>query len=202
MSKMLCKSVFLLALLFGLVAAARPQFHHGQKISKLSGDALIQAACDGVSLGGDESECVSTLKSATPDQKADANALALFTLRFVENHAENITTAIKKISAVPDVGPFLQSALTDCMEQYNSLDDLIEDANDAVSSHSYPDAQKFIMAGFSSVELCDSQLKASNFEEKAENKTGEDVVMARDLTKYVLLHKKLLAATLNILTLD
>lgn len=76
---MLCKLVFLLVLLFGLVGAARPQFHHGQKISKLSGDALIQAACRGVD---DEPECISTLQSAKPDQKADAIALALFTLRY------------------------------------------------------------------------------------------------------------------------
>lgn len=88
------------------------------------------------------------------------------------------------------------------MDQYNSLDDLIEDANEAVSSHSYPDAQKYIRAGLSGVQLCNSQLKASKFEEKAENKTGQDVRMARDLTKYVLLHQKLLSAALNILTLD
>lgn len=80
---MLCRLVLLLTILFSVSAAVRPQPHHqlrhGQKISKLSGDALIQAACNGV--GDDESECISTLQSAAPDQKADANALALFTLK-------------------------------------------------------------------------------------------------------------------------
>lgn len=88
------------------------------------------------------------------------------------------------------------------MEQYNSLDDLIEDAETALQSNSYPDAQKFISAGLSGVQLCDSQLKASNFEEKVENKTGQHFGMAMDLKKYNLLHKKLLSAALNILTLE
>lgn len=194
---MLYKLVFVLALLFGAaVDAVRPQqLRHGVKISQLSGDALIESAC-----GGGESECISTLQSAPADQKADANGLAFFTLRFVENHAENITSGIKKISAIPDVAPMLQSALTDCMDQYNSLDDLIEDAILAVESHTYPEALKFISAGLTGIDLCDSQLKTSNFEERAENKTGHDFQMATDLTKYNLLHKKLLAAAQNILT--
>ncbi|KAL1553029.1 hypothetical protein AAHA92_13756 [Salvia divinorum] len=197
---MLRKSVLLLALLLGLVGAARPHIRHGQRISKLSGDALVEAACHGG--GGDEADCVSTLKSASPNQKAEANALAYFALRFVENHAENITDSIQKLNAVPDFDPLLQSALTDCMDQYESLDDMIEDANDAVASRSYPDAQKFIIAALSSVELCSSQLKASNFEGNTDNNNAQNVRMARDLTKYVVLHKKLLSAALNILTVD
>lgn len=83
---MLCNLFFLLALLCGAGAAVRPSFtqhqlRYGQKISHLSGDALIQAACSGVA--EDVAECISALQSARPDQKADANALVLFTLGYV-----------------------------------------------------------------------------------------------------------------------
>lgn len=88
------------------------------------------------------------------------------------------------------------------MDQYESLDDLIEDANDGVGTRNYPDAQKFIMAALSSVDLCSSQLKNSKFEEKTECEDEENVEMARDLAKYVVLHKQLLSAALNILTID
>ncbi|XP_047969841.1 pectinesterase inhibitor 1-like [Salvia hispanica] len=197
---MLRKSFLLLALLFGLVGAARPHVRHGQKLSKLTGDALVEAACHGV--GGNEADCISTLQSATPVQKAEPNALAFFTLKFVENHAENITDSIQKLNADSDVDPQLQSALTDCMDQYESIDDLIEDANDGVGTRNYPDAQKFITAALSGAELCSSQLKNSNFEEKKDCEDAETVDMARDLTKYVVLHKQLLSAALNILTID
>lgn len=76
---MLCNLFFLLALLCGAGAAVRPNFT--QKISHLSGDALIQAACSGVA--DDVAECISALQTARPDQKADANALVLFTLGYV-----------------------------------------------------------------------------------------------------------------------
>lgn len=126
----------------------------------------------------------------------------MYACRFVENHAENITAGIKKINAMPDVAPLLQSALTDCMDQYNSLDDLIEDASIAAEAKNYPDAQKFVMASLNGLDLCDSHLKSSDFEEKVEKKTGQDFEMATGLYKYTLLHKKLLYAALNILSLD
>ncbi|KAI3449456.1 hypothetical protein Pfo_006121 [Paulownia fortunei] len=204
---MLYKLFFLLALLFGLSLSAAPitalrpllrlQLRHSHKISKLSGDPLIQTACRGV--GDYESECISTLQSAPPHQKADVNGLAFFTLRFVEDHAVNLTVDIKKFAANPDLAPLLQSALSDCMDQYNPLDDLIEDAINAVLANAYSDAQKFIEAAISDIEVCDSQLKASNLEEKAENKTGEDFQLAKNLKEYNDFLQNILSAALNVL---
>lgn len=89
---MLTKLVFLLALLFGVsaasISAVRPHLplslRTSLKISTLSGEPLIKAACQGI--GDNETECVSTLQSAPSDQKADASNLALFTLRYIINN--------------------------------------------------------------------------------------------------------------------
>ncbi|KAL8531007.1 hypothetical protein ACS0TY_007859 [Phlomoides rotata] len=206
---MLTKLVFVLTLLFGVsaasIAAVRPHLplylRHGLKISKLSGEPLIKAACQGI--GDNETEsCVSTLQSAPSDQQANANSLALYTLRYVENHAETIVAGIKNFSTVPDVAPMLQSALTDCREQYTSIDDLIETATDAVERNNYADAQKFINAAISSIDVCNNQLQESSTEEQAENRQGESVDMEKELKKYNLLHRNLLNAALNILTVD
>ena len=208
---MLRKLVFLLAILFGLsavsIAAVRshPPLHlrHGLKISKLSGEPLIKAACQGI--GDNETACITTLQSAPPDQQVDATNLALYALRYVENHAETIIAGIKNFSTVPDVAPMLQSALTDCTEQYTSIDDLIETAQDAVVANNSDDAQKFIIAAVASIDVCDNQLQASEAEEKAENRQGEgaeSVDMEKGLKKYNLFHRNLLLAVLNILTID
>ncbi|GER24719.1 plant invertase/pectin methylesterase inhibitor, partial [Striga asiatica] len=134
------------------------------------------------SIGGFEKECISTMQSATPHQKADANGLAFFTLKFVEeeDQAVNLTADIKKVT-LSDVSPLLQSALSDCLDQYNPLDDLIEDAINAVLGNAYVDAKKFIEAAMSDIDVCDSQLKASNVEEKAENKNGDEVQLSKNL---------------------
>ncbi|KAL7151155.1 hypothetical protein ABFS83_04G012600 [Erythranthe nasuta] len=206
-SAMSCKLFFLSALLLGLgliaapTTAGRPslhlQLHRIQKISKLSGDPLVKAACAGTAEF--EPECVSTLQSAPPHQRADGDGLAFFALRFVEDHAVNITTDIKKFLAVPDLAPLLQSALSDCMDQYNPLDDLIEDAINAILAKAYSDAEQFIDAAITDINQCDAQLKAHNSEEKAENKTGEDVQLAKNLTEFNLFLKKMLSAAMNIL---
>ncbi|CAA0828222.1 Unknown protein [Striga hermonthica] len=154
----------------------RLQLSFGNQLAVVSGDPLIQTACHGV--GGFEKECISTLQSAPPHQKADANGLAFFTLKFVEDQAVNLTAGIKKVT-LSDVSPLLQSALSDCLDQYNPLDDLIEDAINAVLGNAYADAKKFIEAAMSDIDVCDSQLKASNVEEKVENKNGDEVQLLR-----------------------
>lgn len=129
-------------------------------------------------------------------------SLISWVCRYVENHAETIVAGIKNFSTVPDVAPLLQSALTDCTEQYTSIDDLIETATDAVLGKKYADAEQFIIAAVSSIDLCDSQLKVSTAGEKAENREGESVDMEKGLKKYNLLHRNLLLAVLNLLTID
>lgn len=87
-SAMFYRLFLLSALLFGLSLPAATagrtglQLHirRGQKISELSGEPLITAACGGTAEF--ESECVSTLQSAPPHQKADSNGLAFFTLKY------------------------------------------------------------------------------------------------------------------------
>ncbi|KAL6564167.1 hypothetical protein OROMI_015617 [Orobanche minor] len=203
---MSCRFVLSTVLLLALslsaeqIAADRPllrlQLRNDNKASTLSGDPLIQTACRGV--GDFESECISTLQSAPPHQKADANGLAFFTLRFVEDHAVNLTVDIKKVT-VSDLSPLLQSALSDCLDQYNPLDDLIEDAINAVLANVYADAQKFVEAAITDINVCDSQLKASNLDEKTENKAGDDVQLAKNLKEYNVFLKNILSAALNIL---
>ncbi|KAL6505041.1 hypothetical protein OROGR_024858 [Orobanche gracilis] len=201
-----------LCLFSGPISADRPLLRlqirndNKAKASTPTGDPLIQTACRGV--GDFESECISTLRSAPPHQKADANGLAFFILslrqyhltfpRFVEDHAVNLTVDIKKVT-VSDLSPLLQSALSDCLDQYNPLDDLIEDAINAVLENLYADAQKFVEAAMTDINVCDSQLNASNLEEKAENKTGDDVQLAKNLKEYNVFLKNILSATLNIL---
>ncbi|PIN04427.1 hypothetical protein CDL12_23037 [Handroanthus impetiginosus] len=204
-STMLCKLFFLLALLFGLglssAAAAVPlprlQLRRNHKITELSNDPLIKAACRGV--GDHESECISTLQSAPQHQKADADGLAFFTLRYVEDHAVNLTVDIKKIIQGPDVAPLLQSALSDCMDQYNPLDDLIEDAINALLAKAYSDAKKFVDAAISNIDECDKEFKASNLQEKAENKTGDNDVYVNFMKEYNVFLKNMLSAALSIL---
>ncbi|GFQ04117.1 hypothetical protein PHJA_002555600 [Phtheirospermum japonicum] len=200
---MVCRLFFLSAVLLGLSLSAsaeqpllRLKLRYGNKVSTLSGDPLIETACRGV--GEFESECIATLQSAPSHQKADANGLSFFTLRFVMDHAVNLTVDIKKLK-VSDLSPLLQSALNDCLDQYNPLDDLIEDAINAVLANSYADAQKFIDAAMTDINVCDSSLKASNMEEKLENKTGDDVQLAKNLKEYNVFLKNILSAASNIL---
>ncbi|CAA0828224.1 Unknown protein [Striga hermonthica] len=78
----------------------------------------------------------------------------------------------------------IRSPLSDCLDQYNPLDDLIEDAINTVLGNAYADANKFIEAAMSDINVCDSQLKASNVEEKAENKNGDEVQLSKNLKEY------------------
>ncbi|KAL3827807.1 hypothetical protein ACJIZ3_016609 [Penstemon smallii] len=199
------KFLFLFALLFGLshcpaLITADPhvsRLHLTHKISKVSGEPLVQNACRGV--GDYESECILKLQSAPPHQKADGNGLAFFTLRFVEDHAANLSDAIKKTGTNPDLYPLLQSAISDCLVQYNPLDDLVENAINAVLANAYSDAIQFIEAAISNTEECDSELKTSYLEEKAEGKQGEEVQFAaRDLKENNMFLKNMLSAALNI----
>ncbi|KAL3644752.1 hypothetical protein CASFOL_009932 [Castilleja foliolosa] len=200
---MLCKLFFLSAVLLGLSLSAsaeqplpRLKLRYGNKVSTLSGEPLIETACRGV--GEFESECISTLQSAPSDQKANANGLTFFTLRFVMDHAVNLTVDIKKLQ-ISELSPLLQSALNDCLDQYNPLDDLIEDATNSVLTNSYSEARKFIDAAMTDIDECDSSLKASNMEEKLENKTGDDVQLAKNLKEYNVFLKNILSAASNIL---
>ncbi|KAL3648065.1 hypothetical protein CASFOL_009033 [Castilleja foliolosa] len=200
---MVCRLFFVSAILLGLslsASADQPLPHlklrYGNKVSTLSGEPLIETACRGV--GEFESECISTLQSAPSHQKADANGLTFFTLRFVMDHAVNLTVDIKKLK-ISELSPLLQSALNDCLDQYNPLDDLIEDATNSVVANSYAEAQKFIDVAMTDINVCDSSLQASNMEEKLEGKTGDDVQLAKNLKEYNVFLKNILSAASNIL---
>ncbi|KAL0435908.1 UNVERIFIED_CONTAM: hypothetical protein Sradi_0298700 [Sesamum radiatum] len=204
------KLFFLSALLFALChsTAAKPQppklrlhLHLTQKISKQSGNPLIETACRGV--GSHESECVATLRSAPPHQQAAASELAFFTLRYVEDHAVNVTSKIKTIVGnFSDLAPLLQAALSDCLDQYNPLDDLIEDAMNMLLGKSYEEAKKFLSAAITNIDMCDAQLKASNAEEKAEKKSEIEIEWSQDLKDYNDFLRSLLTAAQNILKAD
>ncbi|CAA3013698.1 pectinesterase inhibitor-like [Olea europaea subsp. europaea] len=121
--------------------------------SSLSGSALIRKACQGVN------ECVSILESAPENQKADANGLIFFALRFAEDQSANFTQSIVLLTAQPDQAPMVQSSLTDCIDQLNPVGDLIEDAINAVFAGVYRDAIKFLEAAFGDVDTCSTLLK-------------------------------------------
>ncbi|KZV51216.1 Pectinesterase inhibitor [Dorcoceras hygrometricum] len=171
-----------------------PHISHIQRTSDVQDTSLIQKACHGV--GDSESDCLSTLESAAPHQKNDPNGLAFFTLRFVEDHAANLSFRIKKFAVTPDLPPALQSTLSDCMDQYNPVDDLIEDAINAVLANVYSDAEKFIDAAIANIMACDTQIKSIHFDE---NSGEESTGMAKDLSESNGFSKKMLFAAFNIL---
>ncbi|KAL2239001.1 UNVERIFIED_CONTAM: hypothetical protein Sindi_1091800 [Sesamum indicum] len=207
---MSCNLFFLSVLLFTLshstTAKLQPpklrlQLHLTHKISKQSGNPLIETACRGV--GSHEPQCFDTLRSAPPHQQAAASELAFFTLRYVEDHAVNVTSKIKTIIGnFSELAPSLQAALSDCLDQYNPLDDLIEDAINELLGKSYEEAKKFLRAAITSIDVCDTQLKASNDEEKAEKKSEIEIEWSQDLRDYNDYLKGLLTAAQNILKAD
>ncbi|KAK4418114.1 hypothetical protein Salat_2224100 [Sesamum alatum] len=209
---MSCKVFFLsAALLFALISRSttakvqppklRLNLHFTQKIAKQSGTPLIDTACRGV--GAHEKECFDTLRSAPPHQQADAGELAFFALKYVEDHAVNVTTIIKTIVGnFSDLAPMLQASLSECLDQYNPLDDLIEDAINELLAKSYEETKKFLMAAMTNIEVCDSQLKGSTAEEKAEKKSQLEIEWSQDLSNYNDYLKNLLAAAMNILQSD
>lgn len=123
----------------------------------------------------------------------------VFWSRFVEDHAVNLTVDIQKYISDPDLAPLFQSALSDCLDQYNPLDDLIEDAINAVLAKDYGGAKKFVEAAVTNINSCDAEFKANDVQEEVEKKAGEDVQLAKNLKEYNLFLKKMLSASLNIL---
>ncbi|XP_051118753.1 uncharacterized protein LOC127242985 [Andrographis paniculata] len=194
---MLKKLVFLLALMVVAAAAARGRdIQHHQKESNPSTDRLIEMAC------ADDSNCISIVETAPESEKSNATALTFFILRYVEDQAVNVSKRVRaaKVSSLP---PMLQSAVAECREQYNSVDDLIDDVVDAMESNSRSDAVEITKAAIGNIDQCHSHLVANNDEERAEDKSDdddkEDVQWSADLAKSNLLLKKLLGAALNIL---
>ncbi|XP_073136431.1 uncharacterized protein [Henckelia pumila] len=166
-----------------------PHIINIQRTSDVQETSLIQKACHGV--GDYESDCLSTLQSSAPHQKNDPNGLAFFTLRFVEDRAANLSYRIKAFAATPDLPPSLQSALSDCMDQYNPVDDLIEDAINAVLANVYTDAEKFMDAVMANIAACDSQIKSIIFDG-----------MAKDVSATNAFFRNMLSAAFNILRKD
>ncbi|KAL2543161.1 Plant invertase/pectin methylesterase inhibitor [Abeliophyllum distichum] len=66
---------------------------------------------------------------------------------------------IQKANA-PDLVPMVQFSLSDCIDQYNSVEDLIEDAINAIFAGVYNDAIKFLEAAVGDVDTCSSLLKS------------------------------------------
>ncbi|XP_075508153.1 uncharacterized protein LOC142545049 [Primulina tabacum] len=175
-----------------------PHISHIQRTSGLQETTLIQKACHG--LGDYESDCLSTLQSSAPHQKNDPNGLAFFILRFVEDRAANLSFKIKKFAATPYLPPTLQSALSECMDQYNPVDDLIEDAINAVLANVYSDAEKFMDAAIANIASCDSQIKSFHSDD---DKSGEEHVrIAKDVSESNAFFSNMLFAAFNILRKD
>ncbi|KAL2510530.1 Pectinesterase inhibitor [Abeliophyllum distichum] len=147
-----------LALLFCLsLHSALISAHYGglsPSSSPRSGSALIQKACQGIS------KCISTLESAPENQKADANGLIFFSLKFAEDQAANFSGVIKVLNTNPDLVPMVQSSLSDCIDHYSPVGDLIEDAINAVFAGVYSDAIKFLEAAVGDVDTCGSLLQS------------------------------------------
>ncbi|EPS67066.1 pectinesterase [Genlisea aurea] len=111
--------------------------------------------------------------------------------RYVEDHAVNVTTDIQKAAAIPNLTPMFQAALTDCLDQYTPLGDLIEDAINSVLANAYTDAKTFIDGVISNIDVCDTKLAFSS------KKTGQDVQLASNLNEYNNFLKALLSAANN-----
>ncbi|EPS62398.1 hypothetical protein M569_12395 [Genlisea aurea] len=159
-----------------------------------SAEPLVLSACRGV--GKFESECISTLQSASKSQKTDANGLAFFALKYVEDHAANLTMDIAKAGTIPNLDPMFQAALSECMDQYTPLGDLIEDAINAVLANAYGDAKTFIDATISNIDVCDTKLRSSS---NSHGKTAPDVQLAANMNGYNCFLKSLLSAANNVI---
>ncbi|KAL2454438.1 PMEI domain-containing protein [Abeliophyllum distichum] len=60
----------------------------------------------------------------------------------------------------PDLVHMVQSSLSDCTDQYNSVGDLIEDAINAIFASVYSNAIKFLEATIGDIDTCGSLLKS------------------------------------------
>lgn len=177
------------------VEARSLKVQKGKRVSKGSGEPLIKKAC--VGSGTDEKTCMGILEDC--DKKTDADDLALFAIKFVADQAGYVASKMKKISNDQNLDPMMDDSLEDCMEQYDSLDDVIEVAQSSLMDKTYDEAIKFTQDAIESLAKCDSGFSDTNKEEKVESNSKKETKWSQELRDSNSLLKNMLRAASSIL---
>ncbi|KAL5565980.1 hypothetical protein UlMin_029145 [Ulmus minor] len=137
---------------FGFLILATLLLH---QINKVESNDLIPVAC---STALDKSFCESSLRSQPESKGADLNGLSIISLKLAEANANKVTSQVSKLQQ-KETDKFVKAALTDCLENYQTALEEIQDSITAFKSKRYGDVNTWVTAAMTDAESCQDGFK-------------------------------------------
>ena len=105
--------------------------------------------------------CISSLEAEHASQDADLSALALIAVRVASNNGSDTSVYIKKILDGKNLEPAVEQNFEDCLENYISAMQQLDDSLEALVSKNYKDVKTWLEVAITDATTCETELKQS-----------------------------------------